>query len=83
MKHSRNIQGVHQILCISLKCFDSASSAAALVFYLPLCTLTDNERKPREDRVWNIFQNFRKNTIFNEHPVVRWISNENSADKTF
>ena len=48
---------------------NSASSAAALVFDLPLCTLNDTEGKPRKARVWNIFQNLRKNTIFNEHPV--------------
>ena len=34
---------------------NSASSAAALVFYLPLCTHTDTEGKPREARVRNIF----------------------------
>ena len=42
---------------------NSASSAAALVFYLPcVCTLTDTEGEQRKARV-------RKNTIFNEHPV--------------
>ena len=65
---------VHQILCFSLKCYDfsenSTSSAAELVFDLPLCTLTDIEGKPREARVRNIFENLCKNTIFNEHPVV-------------
>ena len=34
---------------------NSASSAAALVFYLPLCTLTEADGKPREARVRNIF----------------------------
>ena len=34
---------------------NSASSAAALVFYLSLCTHTDTEGKPREARVRNIF----------------------------
>ena len=45
-----------------------ASIAAALVFYLPLCTHNDNEGKPREARVRNIFLNLRNNTLFNEHP---------------
>ena len=48
---------------------NSASSAAALVFDLPLCTHTDTEGKPKEARVRNIFQNLRKNTIFNEKNV--------------
>ena len=48
---------------------NSASSAAALVFDLPLCTHTDNEGKPREAKERNILENLRKNTIFNEHPV--------------
>ena len=48
---------------------NSVSSAAVLVFDLPLCTHTDTEGKPREIRVRNIFENLRKNTIFNEHPV--------------
>ena len=47
---------------------NSASSAAALVFDIPLCTHTDKEGKPREARDRNIFQNLLKNTI-NEHPV--------------
>ena len=34
---------------------NSASSTAALVFGLPLCTHTDTEGKPREARVRNIF----------------------------
>ena len=33
---------------------NSASSAAALVFDLPLCTLTDSEGKPRKARVRSI-----------------------------
>ena len=48
------LQGVNQILCFSLKCCDflnSASSGAALVFDLPLCTHTDTEGTPRETRV--------------------------------
>ena len=49
---------------------NSASSAAELVFYLPLCTHTDTKGKPREARVWNIILNPQKNTIFNEHPVL-------------
>ena len=49
---------------------NSASSAAALVFYLPgLCTNTDTERKQRKARVRNILKKSEKNTIFNEHPV--------------
>ena len=34
---------------------NSASSAVALVFYLPLCTHTDTEGKRRDARVRNIF----------------------------
>ena len=49
---------------------NSASSAAALVFYLPgVCTHTDTEVRQRKARVGNIFKNSEKNTIFNEHPV--------------
>ena len=48
---------------------NSASSAAAPVFDLPLCTHTDTEGKPEKARVQNIFLNLRKNTIFNEHTV--------------
>ena len=49
---------------------NSASSAAALVFYLPCaCTHTDTEGKQRKPRVRNIFKNSEKNTIFNGHPV--------------
>ena len=48
---------------------NSSSSAEALVFDLPLCTLTDTKGKTKEARVLNIFQNPRKNTVFNEHPV--------------
>ena len=45
----------------------SASSAAALVFYLPcVCTHTDTEGKAR---VRNISKSLEKNTILNEHPV--------------
>ena len=47
----------------------SASSAAVLVFDLPLCTHTDTEGKPRGARMWKIFQNLRKK-IFNAHPVL-------------
>ena len=59
---------------------NSASSAATLVFYLPLCTHTDNEGKPREARVWNIFQNLQKKTIFNKQPVTRKYQNTNYVD---
>ena len=52
------VQGVHYILSFSLNVvifLNSASSAAVLVFDLPLCTHTDNEGKRREARVQNIF----------------------------
>ena len=39
---------------------NSASSAAALVFDLPLSTLTDTEGKPRKARVRKLFQIFEK-----------------------
>ena len=49
---------------------NSASSAAALVFYLPgVCTHNDTDGKQRKARVRNIFKNSEKNTILNEHPV--------------
>ena len=49
---------------------NSASSAAALVFYLPgVCTHADTEGKQRKARVRNILKSSEKNTIFNEHPV--------------
>ena len=49
---------------------NSASSAAALVFYLPcVCTHTDTEGKQRRARVRNISKSSEKNTIFHEHPV--------------
>ena len=45
---------------------NSASSAAALVFYLPgVCTHTDTEGKQSSEYSKKI----GKNTIFNEHPV--------------
>ena len=48
---------------------NSASSAAALVFYLPgLCSHTDTEGKQRKARVRNILKSLKK-SIFNEHPV--------------
>ena len=47
---------------------NSASSAAALVFYLPgVCTHTDTEGKQSLE----YFKIFGKNTIFNEHPVPK------------
>ena len=53
---------------------NSASSAAALVFYLPcMCTHTDTEGKPRKARVRNILESSEKNTIFNEHPVLHLV----------
>ena len=45
---------------------NSASSAVALLFYLPgVCTHTDPEGKQSPD----YFLKIGKNTIFNEHPV--------------
>ena len=42
---------------------NSASSAAALVFYLPgVCKHTDTEGKQSSEKI-------EKNTIFNEHPA--------------
>ena len=53
---------------------NSASSAAALVFYLPgVCTHTDTEGKQSSE----YFEKFGKNTIFNEHPVPYICSKEN------
>ena len=50
---------------------NSASSAAAQVFYLPgVCTHTYTDKKQRKARVRNILKSSKKNTIFNEHPVV-------------
>ena len=58
---------------------NSVSSAAALVFYLPsVCTHTDTEGKQRKARVRKIFKIFRKNTIFNEHPVC-YVTNSDLA----
>ena len=59
-ENAQDIQGVNKLLCFFLKNFviflNSASSAAApTVFDLPLCTTTDTEGKPIEDRVQNIF----------------------------
>ena len=53
---------------------NSASSAAALVFYLPgVCTHTDTEGKQRQTRVRNILKSSKKNTIFNAHPLpYKW-----------
>ena len=39
---------------------NSASFAAAPVFDLPLCTLSDTEGKPREARVRKYFKIFKK-----------------------
>ena len=53
---------------------NSASTAAALVFYLPgVCTHTDTEGKQRKARVRNSLKYSEKNTIFNEHPVVKML----------
>ena len=43
---------------------NSASSAAALGFDLPLCTHTDNEGKPREAGVRNIYLEIFKKTQY-------------------
>ena len=49
---------------------NSASSAAALVFYLPgVCTHTDTEGKTEKGQSQEYFEIFGKNTIFNEHSV--------------
>ena len=46
---------------------NSASSAAALVFYLPgVCTHTETEEKQSPEYL----KEFGKNTMFNEHPVI-------------
>ena len=51
---------------------NSASSAAALDFYLPgVCTVHWHRGENRERPESGIFYNLRKkNTIFNEHPVL-------------
>ena len=55
---------------------NSASSAAALVFYLPgVCTHIDTEEN-RERPESGIFLKIRKNTIFNEQPVFKCIKVE-------
>ena len=47
-----------------------ASSAAALVLYLPgVCSHTDTETE--KGQIPEYFKIFGKNTIFNEHPVVK------------
>ena len=54
---------------------NSASSAAALVFYMPgVCTHTDTEGEQRKTRVRNILKSLEKNTILNENPVVTVIN---------
>ena len=56
---------------------NSASSAAALVFYLPgVCRHTDIVRK---NRVRNILKSLEKNTIFNEHSVSNYINKNKRA----
>ena len=50
---------------------NSASSAVALVFYLPcVCTHNDTNGKQRKTRVRNILKSLEKNTIFHKHPVL-------------
>ena len=59
---------------------NSASSAAALVFYLPgVCTHTDTERKQSP----KYFKIFKKNTIIKEHAVPRTKAKEIVAGTTF
>ena len=61
---------------------NSASSAAALVFYLPcVCTHTDTEGKQRKARVWNILKSSEKNTIINEHPVCNTYADNILSEK--
>ena len=69
------LQGVHYILCISLKfCdFSELCQLCCNADVLPawcVCTHTDTEGKQRNARVGNIFKNSEKKTIFNEHPVL-------------
>ena len=54
----------------------SASSAAALVFYLPgVCTHTDTEGKQRMARVWNIFKSSKKTQyLMNTLYIIEQIS---------
>ena len=48
-----------------------ASSAAALVFYLPVvCTHTDTRGETETGQSPEYFKILGKNTTFNEHPVV-------------
>ena len=50
---------------------NSASSAAALVFYLPMvCVHTLTPKKTEKGKSPEYFKIFEKNTIFNEHPVA-------------
>ena len=52
---------------------NSASSAAAHVFYLPgVWTHTDTKGKQRKSRVRNILKSLEKNTMSNEHSVPKW-----------
>ena len=87
--NDRHCRSVHQSTGCSLNIvffsqnvllfLNSASSAAALVFYLPgVCIHTDTEGKQRKVRVRNIFKKFEKNTIYNEHPVYFYILNCNA-----
>ena len=61
---TNEIQGVHWIFCFPLNLvifLNSASSDAALAFYLPgVCTHTDTERKQRKARVRNILKSSKK-----------------------
>ena len=52
---------------------NSASSAAALVFYLPgMCTRTVTEGKQRKARVRNIFKNSEKTQYLMNTLYVQW-----------
>ena len=71
-KNVPRIQKVHGST-VTRYIFTSASSAAALVFYLPdVCTHTDTKGKQTMARVGYILKPF-KNKIFNEHPVSQLI----------
>ena len=52
---------------------NSASSGAALVFYLPgMCTHTDTEGKQRKVRVWNILKSLEKTQYLINTPYYNW-----------
>ena len=56
---------------------NSASSAAALVFYLPgVCTHTDTKGKQSKDRVRNILKSLEKTQYLMNHPVASTNAND-------